>query len=491
MSRADMSLGVEGGGLGHPLTLTLEGPPNQSYLLIMSLTTGPTITPWITLDVGLDLLNYSTLIPGFMGTFDANGIKVLPLAAPSDPLLNGLNLNFQNCLLNNMAPPILDVSNLYRVTFATPNTFAYTLETLPDYRYGMAVAPLADGTVLLAGGTIDAPVYKFATDEILIYRPNLEAFELAPFSLPAPRTDMTATVLKDGKVLFLGGLNLADDPTATAWLFDPSTSGFSNVGPMSLTRSMYQSVLLDDGRVLILGGYTDNTDEITMINTLRSTTEIFDPAIPGFYSGADMAKPRTAFTATVLDNGQVLVAGGVSYFKLFGVKIPELLDLAQVYTPSPGGAGSFGTSFSMSKTRAAHSAFRLPGGKVLISSGATGTFINYAITPTCELFNPSNPSFGNTGELEEGRIWSFQAPLPDGTLIAMAGGTGDLTNPIIIGTSEIYDPVAEKWTGGPDLGIPRFLSGFASLPDGTVLIAGGLTGSPAAGVNTAEIYQPK
>ena len=75
--------------------------------------------------------------------------------------------------------------------------------------------------------------------------------------------------------------------------------------------------------------------------------------------------------------------------------------------------------------------------------------------------------------------------------VIMAGGKGDLNNPVIIGTSEIYNPATEKWVGGPDLGVPRFMAGFAVLPDGTFLIAGGLTGNPPVGLNTAEIYQPK
>lgn len=489
-SHADMKVSVYGGGLGQAFTITLEGPPNESYMLIMSTTTGPTVTPWITLDVGVELLIYSSIIPGFMGYFDGTGTKVLPLAAPHDPLLHGFNLNFQNCLLNNMGPPILDKSNLYRVTFQTPDTFLYTLNNLPDKRSSMAVAPLPDGSVILAGGLISTVSGDVATDDVLFYRPHLEAFEAAPFDLPAARSAMTATVLLDGRVLLLGGLDSTGDTTTTSWIYDPSTNSISSAGAMSEKRMLYQAVLLDDGRVLVMGGFTDPTDEISMYESLQKSTEIFDPALNDFTSGPNMAKPRGGFTATKINNGKVVVAGGVSYFVLLGIKIPELLDAGQVYTPQAGGAGSFSGNISMTKTRAAHTAHLLPNGKVLLASGATGTFVSYSITTSCDLFDPSNQKFTSTGSMTTGRILCQMITRPDGKVLAAAGGTGDLTTPVILGSSEAYNPSGGSWSAGPDLNVPRFGFGYAPLPDGTHLFVGGLTGDPATGVNTAEIYQP-
>jgi len=485
----EMSISMDGGGIGQTFTINLEGPPNGSYYLLMSLTTGPTVTPWCTLDVGFDLLTFCATIPGFVDYFEADGTKELALFAPNDPLLDGLNLNFQNCLLNNMATPILDISNLYRVTFAYPNSFAYTLETMPDRIAGAATAGLPDGTVIMAGGTVVTGAGTYVTAGVLLYEPGLERFAAAPYSLPAPRTGMTATVLDDGRVLFLGGMNGSNDPTTTSWVFDPATSSFSIAGAMSLTRIMYQPVLLEDGRVLVIGGYTDPTDETSMINTMQKTTEIFDPATSSFGSGPNMAKPRVAFTATRLGNAKVIVAGGVSYFELFGIKIPELLDKAELYTPNTG-IGSFGSPISMTRTRTAHSAHLLPSGKVLIVSGATGTFIDYDLTTTCSLVDSSGQTFSSTGDMTTSRIGCQMLTRDNGTVIAMAGGAGDLNNPMILGSSEIYNLSSGTWSAGPSLNMTRFAFGFAPLPDGTWLLAGGFSGNPASVSDTAEIYQP-
>jgi len=490
-SFADMTLDVVGGGLGQPITFTMTGPPNDGYFMIMSLSTGPTITPWITLDVGLDLITFSGIIPGFMGHFSGSGVQVVPLSAPFDPNVHGLNLNFQNCLLPNMKVPIIDKSNLYRVTFQTPGTFAYTLENLPDFRGMAATAKLDDGSILIAGGLVNTGGPTAASDEILIYKPNLEAFSYMPCTLPSPRSEMTATTLHDGRVLLLGGLDSAGATTGSAWILDPVASTISNAGSgsMSKKRFLYEKALLDDGRVIIMGGCTDATDEITIYESLEETTEIYDPVTNQFTAGPKMGDPRGGFTATKLDNGEVLIAGGLSYYT-FIIKIPEILDTARIYTPNTG-IGSFSNTGDMGIVRGAHGAKLLSNGNVLIISGGTGTFVSYSLTDSCEVYNTSTGKFISTGDMIDGRVSPAIALLPDGTIIAMGGGVGSLTSYNIEDSCEIYDPVKGEWTVAPSLLVPLFRPAYANLSDGTIFIGGGMTGATTVPVNSAEIYQPE
>ena len=97
----------------------------------------------------------------------------------------------------------------------------------------------------------------------------------------------------------MGGVNLAGiaAPLATAELFDPNIGTWSETGSMSEGRSDFTATLLDDGRVLIAGG-GDNT------------AELYDPAIGKFHPAANMVMPRESQTATLLQDTRVLMAGG-------------------------------------------------------------------------------------------------------------------------------------------------------------------------------------
>lgn len=487
-----MTLDIVGSGLGQPLTINMTGPANESYFLVMSLTTGPTVTPWITLDVGFDLLNISALIPGFYGYFNGSGEKVINLFSPTDPSFDGLNLNFQNCLLMNLNTPILDKSNLYRVTFQLQNSFTYTLNDAPTAIAAAGTALLNDGTILYAGGVAQAGGPEYVSNAMMVYQPNLEAFEYLPCTLPAARTDLKAITLNNGKVLLLGGLDVNNATAGSAWLYDHTTKTVSNVGTsgkMAKNRQFFEAVLLNDGRVLILGGSTDVTTEITMYENLEKTTEIYDPVSNTLTNGPNMSVPRGGFTATKLNNGKVLVAGGVSYTTLLGLKIPNIQDSAQIYTPNAG-IGSFGGNKTMKMTRGAHAAQLLPNGNVLLISGGTGTFINYTLTNACELYTTSG-NFVTTGSMLKGRIMPAKAMLQNGKLIAMGGGTGTLTNYDIEATCEFYTPSTGTWTAAPTLPMSLFATCGSWVPDGSYLLTGGYTGVSSTVVEKAVVYQPE
>jgi hypothetical protein len=122
-----------------------------------------------------------------------------------------------------------------------------------------------------------------------------------------------ATLLMNGKVLFAGG---EDDfgRYSTAEIYDPAIGAFASTGEMVWTRYWHSVTLLPNGLVLAAGGETDGCSGglCTFSGTLP-TAELYDPMTGTFTATGSMNTPREAHTATLLNDGRVLVAGGVSY----------------------------------------------------------------------------------------------------------------------------------------------------------------------------------
>jgi hypothetical protein len=165
---------------------------------------------------------------------------------------------------------------------------------------------LNDGTVLVVGG-VDETRTPVSSAEI--FDPNTETFT-ATGSLSTPRSLQTATLLNTGKVLLAGG-NSVEGIVNSTELFDPTTKTFSSTGSMKTARATHTATRLANGQVLITGGF--NLD-VTNPDLSFSSAEIFDPTGGTFSLTADMTAVRSKHTATLLNNGQVLIAGGDNAF---------------------------------------------------------------------------------------------------------------------------------------------------------------------------------
>src|SRR5215470_12509941 len=124
-------------------------------------------------------------------------------------------------------------------------------------------------------------------------------------NLAVPRTGHTATALSDGRILITGGRDAAGNLVAASEIFDPETQTSSASAALNTARVDHSATVLADGRVLVAGG--------TGASGALSSAEIFDPAHPenGFQPVASaMSTARTKHTATLLNDGHVLIAGG-------------------------------------------------------------------------------------------------------------------------------------------------------------------------------------
>ena len=165
---------------------------------------------------------------------------------------------------------------------------------------------LADGRVLLTGGTSDgwAGAKFLATAEI--YDPTTGSFS-ATGPLADRRGSHTATLLADGRVLISGGTSDGSLSLASAEIYDPTTGTFSATGRMTQARTFQDSTLLFDGRVLVTGG-----DPAGWVydGPFLDSAELYEPKTGIFSSTGSLTDTLTNHTATLLPDGRVLIAGG-------------------------------------------------------------------------------------------------------------------------------------------------------------------------------------
>jgi hypothetical protein len=282
-------------------------------------------------------------------------------------------------------------------------------------------------------------------------------------SLHNARTSHTATLLLDGRVLVAGGVD-ATSYLASAEIYDPAIGAWTLTGSLNTARSGHRATRLADGRVLVIGGYNSTSGFL-------ASAEIYDPATGTWTTNGNLSTGRSnGFTATLLHNGIVLVAGGGA---------AHLLGNAELYNPETGMstiAGGF--------RRAAHTATLLTDGRVLLAGGK----IPEIWLATARLYNPVTRIFDHTGDLNTERANHTATLLPDGRVL-VAGGFH--FPGFAIGRAELYDPATGTWADTRRLKVRRFDHTATLLADGTVLVAGGVNYDPISQtLASAEFYQP-
>jgi hypothetical protein len=123
-------------------------------------------------------------------------------------------------------------------------------------------------------------------------------------SMEQARVNHTASLLADGRVLIVGGQSDFDLEVyvATAETWDPVTGSFSPAGKLSQARGSHTATRLRDGRVLVVGGYDGHS--------LVQAAEIWDPSTASFGSAGSLEPGRIDHVATLSSDGRVLVVGG-------------------------------------------------------------------------------------------------------------------------------------------------------------------------------------
>jgi len=252
------------------------------------------------------------------------------------------------------------------------------------------------------------------------------------------------------------------------------TSGtFSTTGSMNISRAAHTATLLNNGKVLITGGVTKEinggTSNLPWQDSIPlSSAELYNPATGTFTPTGDMTISRAFHTATVLNTGKVLITGAY-------------LDVrAELYDPA---TGTFTPTGIMTISRTFHTATLLPNGQVLIAGGLTGGIYPQAsVLSSAELYDPATGTFTSTGNMTGAHLFHTATLLANGLVLI----TGE---PYYGGeyTAELYNPATGTFTHTGQMVnmLGRWGHTATLLNNGRVLIAGG-GGSPQG----AELYDP-
>jgi WD40 repeat protein len=324
-----------------------------------------------------------------------------------------------------------------------------------------------------------------------------------------PRSGHTATLLPSGEVLIVGGMRRNQDFFKSAELYDPKRGTFQAAGEMNERRVGQVAVLLRSGKVLIAGGWVGHG--------CTDSAELYDPVTGKFTElSSKMTTRRGRPTATLLPSGDVLITGGGDHDSPGGIVSAEVFDAASM---------TFKSVAPMHFARIAHTATLLQDGRVLIAGGR-GDRVN----AVAEIFDPKTARFTDTGSLVTARYKHTAGLLPDGRVLIAGGSderdwsgnlssaeiydpkTGRFTSTASLNDSrfklpeelasgkllvaggnknaELFDPDTGRFVSvSGEIGDSWHYMSETKLQDGRVLLAGGYPNNDRATAQ-AWIYQP-
>lgn len=277
--------------------------------------------------------------------------------------------------------------------------------------------------------------------------PQYMAFS-ATASMKTARSGHSATLLKNGKVLVVGG-----NTSTIAEVYDPTTNTWNNTGDIGETLFYHTATLLQNGKVLVL----------------RARTSIlYDPDTNMWASTGDMVLDAPiGHTTTLLKNGNVLLIGGIR-------------KNVALYDPN---SNSWSTTGNMNIARGYHSATLLNDGRVLVAGGRGSETSSLT---SAELYDPTTGTWSVTGSmLSEGESRSATL-LKDGKVLVTGGRKFLNDTAYMLYTTELYNPITGIWSNAGDLLVPHLFNTAILLNNGNVIIVGG--DSLWTEFSTVELY---
>lgn len=509
-SNAEADLYLVGDTLGDPLIAEVTGsvPNSVTYLLPSFDLSGSNYLVGLSgdpndfLTIGLSLAQSGTY---FTKRADANGRTSFSLGLPNTLTLLDRQIHFQ--AFSTVGPAsfekfssIATISanqssrwqDLADAPIATAN-LAFVVEDLTTEGGARSVVLCGGGPYLLTDENTPYPT----ENRIWRYDTIREEFEVLPGQMQDSRAFHNAVRLQDGRIFVCGGVQgpLGTGPYHTAVLntaeiYDPNSGTWSSAAPMSSFRAGSTANIMPDGRVFVAGGTKgDSQNRLFSVDDLLTTslrtTEIYDPVSNSWTAGPNMAEPKAGAVSVVLNNGTIMIAGGVTFITIFGIPIPDFSDQVSFYNPNNGNM----TANNMREKRALFGMTKLSDGRVLMAGGGGGDIFNIGPIKKTEIYKPSTGQYTNLALLDTAVVFSGCVALPDGRAVIIGGAKGDLDDPVPVRDAWVFNPNGDTITALPDMNATHGGHATVFTANGNITVISGESNNGIA-AGTSESFSP-
>ncbi len=373
------------------------------------------------------------------------------------------------------------------ITASTLLTISVVDQTFSNWGNRVRVAA-ADGTSVICSqlqtnNTVilwdtDLNAQNRGTYRVAAVDPGGTWFELQRQGMSAARRYSRSIVLASNKVLVIGGLDQAQSRAlASCELYDPTTGLFTFTGSLNFPRQQFSATLLSDGRVLVAGGLTSSS---TVDAT--ATCEIYDPTTGTWTVTGPMPVARFASKQVLLSNNKVLNVGGLV--------ISTAQSACYLFDAT---AGTWSTTGALPTPTSGHTLTTLGNTDVVVAGGLNAGTVLSAVAE----YSVGGGTWTVRTPLNVARREAAAVLLADGRVLVTGGFTVS-ANTTMTATTEAFDGGANSWTALGSMVTANAFHSITKLPDNSLLTVGGnivdtetASATSTSWTATDALYQPQ
>lgn len=336
---------------------------------------------------------------------------------------------------------------------------------MQNERANVNAIKLRDGKIFIYGG-YEYNVGNKVSNKVDLYDPQTKRFKvLSPSHVP--RLHASLTELDDGRILLVGGYSSSPSTThASVEIYDFETNQWSIVASMPGRRTFHSALKLSDGRVLVTGGAVEE-DLFGPESEATQQPIIYDPVLDQWQTfGLPNVVHRFGAKLLQHSNGTIYLIGGRTVFTAIAdYKLLEYFDEATQGWIAIDFALTHDVSYHVVHEQGQY-AFELPDGRIILSSGIP------------IIFDPDTETLSLTGGMTSADVPSAPRNLYGASVLTSSGklirAGGSWDNATLTDTTEVYDPTTDTWQSLSPMLQTTYYMEMIALEDDVVINIGGL-----------------